>query len=212
LVSGPPLHHDASAPSDSRPTKSTGNNGKDRNGRDRIIRRIGGQRRSGVDPQVGSPRCRSCHAWRADFAVVVASVIVRGGEVCPWQKTPPQHRNLSGANASVAASSSRFWDQLVRLGFVTAIFVDAPTAQPFLPTREFRLNGTGSLLVKIRYLSMSLRPALGGAFVRVAGHRCLRGWQTTRTTSEFASEHSIGRLTRRLRLMCGWVRRRVGIA
>src|SRR5580704_15951571 len=97
--------------------------------------------------------------------------IVRGGEVCPWQKTP-QHRNLSGANASVPPSSSRFWDQLVRLSFVTAIFVDAATAQPFLPMREFHLNDTGSLPVKIRYPSTSLRPALGGASVRVAGRRC----------------------------------------
>ena len=34
-------------------------------------------------------------------------------------------------------------------GFVTATFADAPTAQPFLPTREFHLNVTESLLVKI---------------------------------------------------------------
>ena len=138
-------------------------------------------------------------------------MIIASGS-CRSRRQRQCRQHLSGVTAFVAASSSRLLDPSARFGFVTATFAGEPTAQPFLPTREFHLIGTGSLLVKIRYLSMSLRPALGGAFVRVAGRRCLRGWQTTRTTSEFASEHSIGRLTRRLRLMCGWDQRRVGIA
>jgi hypothetical protein len=52
-------------------------------------------------------------------------------------------------HASVEASRSRFWDQRVGFDFVTAIFVDAATTQPFLPTREFRLDATGSLVVRI---------------------------------------------------------------
>jgi len=63
-------------------------------------------------------------------------------EKLPCQKTIPSYRNLSGANAFAAASSSRFRDLSARFDFVTAIYADAPTAQPFLPTREFHLNGT----------------------------------------------------------------------
>jgi hypothetical protein len=67
----------------------------------------------------------------------------------PCQKTSPTRRDLSGADAFVAAFSSRFWDPSVRFGFATAIFVDAPTALPSLQTHEFHLNGTGSLQVRI---------------------------------------------------------------
>ena len=53
--------------------------------------------------------------------------------------------------------------------------------------REFHSNGIGSLPVTILYLSMSLRPALSGVFVRVAGRQCLRGWLKTRTTSRLGT-------------------------
>jgi hypothetical protein len=61
----------------------------------------------------------------------------------------PCQRNSSVANAFVEASSSRFWAPSARFDFVTATFAGAPTAQPFLPMREFHLSGIASLLAKI---------------------------------------------------------------
>src|SRR5215472_4848187 len=117
---------------------------------------LAGPLRSGTCPTTTRPwrhwpAARECSVGRARLLLVGFNGISRWSEVrcSPCQKTSPSRRSLSGADAFVVAFSSRFWDPSVRFGFATAIFVDAPTAPPSLPTRQFHLNGSGSLLVKI---------------------------------------------------------------
>jgi hypothetical protein len=65
LVRGPPLHHAASAPNrNSRPTKSTGNDRKNRNGRDRIFVESGAV----IGLELAQLTC-AVHKWRQLFEV-----------------------------------------------------------------------------------------------------------------------------------------------